>query len=173
MRLEGELSHPVTTAESNRKKKVFPYFLARSQPMKSHGLLIYCSSLNFFILPIKSFSFPCHAGTWMWLTMFSDLKCNSLLISNKPTFAEEISGSLFVSGQHFDGLYGHQSKLPVALGLVNKQGQYPQFSPLMLIDFLPDPEVWRYIFLLDPSSCPLYVWNSPGSQGTYFKVFKG
>ena len=67
--------------------------------MKSHRFLVYYSPPNFFSSSIKEFSFPCYVGTCTWLTMAADPSCNSLLILNKPIFAGELSGSLFILGQ--------------------------------------------------------------------------
>ena len=38
---KGQLSGPATMAQLNRKKKDCSFFLVRTQPMKSHGLLTY------------------------------------------------------------------------------------------------------------------------------------
>lgn len=38
--------------------------------------------------------------------------CSSLLIWNKPIFAGETTGRLFVLGQYFGGPYGDQEKTP-------------------------------------------------------------
>ena len=63
------------------------------------------------------------------------LNCNSLLISNKPIFAGEISGHLFDLGQHFGGPYGDQRRPLKTPGLVSKQVRYPQLSPLSSLLF--------------------------------------
>ena len=57
------------------------------------------------------------------LPWFQTPNCNSLPIPNKPIFAGEITGSLFVLGQHFGDLYRDPEKTPD--GLVSKQVQYP------------------------------------------------
>lgn len=50
---------------------------------------------NFLFFSIRALlPLPC-----MWITIVADSNCNSLLIPNKPNIAEEISGSLFTSGQ--------------------------------------------------------------------------
>ena len=89
-------------AKPNRKKKDSSFFLARIQPMKSHGLLVYYCPPNFFFLSVKSVLLPLSRGRLArgspWL---QTVNCNSLLIPNKPIFAETISGSLFVSGQNY------------------------------------------------------------------------
>ena len=51
--------------------------------------------------PYKAFSFACYAGELALGSSWSQTpNSNSLLIPNKPVFAGEISGSLFISGQH-------------------------------------------------------------------------
>lgn len=60
------------------------------------------------------------------------LNCNSLLIPNKPIFAREITGSLFVLGQHFGDLYRDPEKTPD--GLVSKQVQFPH-EPIAALIF--------------------------------------
>ena len=67
-----------------------------------------------------------------WLQM---LNCNSLLITNKPIFAGQISSSLFVLREHFGGPYGDHRRLPMAPGLVSKQVLYSQMNPLQLTAF--------------------------------------
>ena len=54
---QGELWCPVTRVETNRKKGTSS-FLTRTQPIKSHGLLIYhyCRSINFIFPSIKILS---------------------------------------------------------------------------------------------------------------------
>lgn len=83
-------------AEANRKTP----FLATTLLMKSHGSLVFYSLPN-FLFSIKSFSFPCCVGTWMWLAVLKTLNCNSLLIPSWPIFAGEITVSLFVLGQYY------------------------------------------------------------------------
>ena len=46
-------------------------YLAKSQPVKSHGLV---HKRKFLFLLIELFSFLWHAETWMWLTMNTDHK---------------------------------------------------------------------------------------------------
>ena len=94
---KGALPRSVTVTEPNRKKKDFSSFLAKTQPMKSHGLFVYFSASNFLFLSIKAFSFPCLWGLaqgcrhwiailyWIWI---------------KPI----ISASLFVSGQQYKNI---------------------------------------------------------------------
>ena len=92
--------------------------------------------------------------------------CNSLLILNKPTLAGEISGSLFILGQHFGGPYGGQRWSLLVPGLVSKQMQYPQLSPLSLTAFLTNPG-------LSPgsSSHSLCLWSSSHFWGDLLKAF--
>ena len=59
---------------------------------------------------------------------------NSLETLNKPIFAGEISGSLFVLGQHFDGLYRDQRKTPEG-SRAGKQTEYIQLEPIVLTAF--------------------------------------
>ena len=81
--------------EPNRKKKDSFSFLARTNQW-SYGLSVnYKRFSNCFFLPIKVFSFPCHAQLAYGSPWLQALKCNSLLILNKPIFTGEISSSLF------------------------------------------------------------------------------
>lgn len=66
-----ELSHPVKVAELKGQTKD-SFFLAKTEPVKSPGLPVYCSPPNFPFLPVKTFSFPCGAGTGTWLIMVAD-----------------------------------------------------------------------------------------------------
>ena len=62
--------------------------------------------LQLSLLPFPSIeSPPLHfcRGLSHGLPWLQTLNCNSILIQNRPIFAGEISGSLFVSGQHWDG----------------------------------------------------------------------
>ena len=88
--------------EPNRKKKDSISFLARTQPMKSHGIFVYQSLPNLLFISVKALSFPCYAGFAYGLSWLQTLNCNSLLTPNKTVFAGEISGSLFVSSQQVD-----------------------------------------------------------------------
>ena len=66
------LSCPAKIAEPSRKKKDSSSFLARTQPMKSHGwtlCLLYLLQLLF--PPIKEV-FPCHVGTCIWFSKTAD-----------------------------------------------------------------------------------------------------
>ena len=71
-RQEGALSCPVTIVEPSRKKKGSSSFMARVEPMKSHGLFIYSSPPNFLFPSMKASFFLCHVGTCTWLTMVAD-----------------------------------------------------------------------------------------------------
>ena len=71
--------------------------------MKSHELL-FTPALGISFSPsIKAFSFPCCGRLACGSPWLQTLNCNSLLILNKPIFVGEISGTLFVLGQHFGG----------------------------------------------------------------------
>ena len=155
-------------AEPNRKRKYSPSFLARAQPMKSRGLFVYYSPPNFLLLFIKNVLFLCPAGTCTWLPMVADPEWQ---FSADPIFAGKISGSLFVSGQHFGALYRHQGRLRMAPEQVSKHVWYPQLSPLSLTAFLANLKVWRYIFLLGLSLCPLCIWSSPAFTRDPFLSF--
>ena len=47
---------------TTRQEENSIFFLARTQPMKSHGFLVYNSPPNFLFLYIKELPFPCHSG---------------------------------------------------------------------------------------------------------------
>ena len=98
-----ELLHSVMIAQPNRKKKDLSSLLARTEPMKSHRLFII--ALPTFFSSLQMCSFLAMWGLVCGLLWLQTLNCNFLLISNKLIFAWEISGSLFVSGQHFITLY--------------------------------------------------------------------
>ena len=90
-------------AKPNRKKKDSSFFLARIQPMKSHGLFVYYSPPNFLFLSINEFSFPYHAGDLQVARrgckpQIAILSCSQI----NPFFAREIGGSLYVSDQHIN-----------------------------------------------------------------------
>ena len=80
--------------------------------MKSHGLFVNYSPPNFISTSIKAFSFLCCVGLSCVSPWLQTLNCNSLLISDKPILAGEISGSLFVLGQHFDVPYRDKTRHP-------------------------------------------------------------
>ena len=111
---KGELSHPGTIVEPNRKNKDSFSLLARTRPMKSRGLCLLQASqfpfpLNKNVLPLVSGRL---GSDWPWL---QTLNCDSLLIPSKSVFAGDISGSLFVSGQQSPFLL---PPLPVTLMLI-------------------------------------------------------
>ena len=87
----GGVLTPIPVVEPNWKKKSSS-FLARAQPMKGHGLLVYYSPPNFLFLSIKAFSFPCPLGTCMCLTMVACLVCRSLLCWINPSLLEKYLG---------------------------------------------------------------------------------
>ena len=91
----GELLLPVMTAEPNRKKKDSSSFLARTQPIKSHGRLVNYNSPNFLFLSIKVFSLLALQGLALTLYGCRLLNSSSLLMQNKPIFPGEKSFSLF------------------------------------------------------------------------------
>ena len=70
-RPEGGLSPPAPIAEPRRNNDSSS-FLARTQPMKSHGLFVYCSPPCFcfpLLKPVPSFA--------QWLAMAGDPKLQS------------------------------------------------------------------------------------------------
>ena len=69
---------------------------------KSPGPFVYYSPPNFLFLSIKASPSLAVGGFARGSPWLQTLNYNSLLIliPNKPTFAGEISGSLFISGQH-------------------------------------------------------------------------
>ena len=68
--------------------------------MESHGLFVYYSPPNFLILSIKAVSLPCCVGTCMLLAMVAFPEWQFSDDPEQTYFSREISGSLFVSGQH-------------------------------------------------------------------------
>ena len=75
---KGELSCPLRLTELNRKKKDLFSFLARTQPLKSHGFVVYCSLASQLPLPPdESYFFPDHVGTCLWLNMLVDPELQS------------------------------------------------------------------------------------------------
>lgn len=50
-------------------------------------------------------------GTCIWLTRLQTSNCNSLLILGKSNFAREISGSLFVLGQHSACVFSDKAQI--------------------------------------------------------------
>ena len=92
---KGMFSCPVMIAKSNKKNKTS--LLARTQPMKSHGLIVYHDLLNFLFPSVKLFSFPCCAAICpSWL---QTLNHNFLLVLKKTNSSEKITIILFVLGK--------------------------------------------------------------------------
>ena len=73
--------------------------------------------------------------------MVPDPKLQSQLILNNSIFAREISGILFVLGQHLVAHTRTRGDPPKVLGLVSKELQYPWLSLLLLTASLADPGV--------------------------------
>lgn len=113
--------------------------------LKCHRLCVYSSPPKFLFLCINMLFFPCHAGTCMW---FSFLKKKKVYIY--------ISGSLFIPVSIFVAFVGSKED-PQTLGSVSKQ----VWDPLLIFVFLIDPGVWKWVFLLDLSSCLLCVRSIP------------
>ena len=109
-------------AESNREKTDSSTSPARTQPMKCPGCCLPQPSQLPFPLD-KAFSLAVWrlACSSPWL---QTPNCNSLLFLNKLIIAGEISGSLFILGQHFGDPYGDQRRPPKALGLLNRCGTH-------------------------------------------------
>ena len=82
---------------------------------------LFTTALSTFFSSIKVF-LPLLSGDSLQLSEFTNPK---LQFSADPIFAGEIAGSVFVSDQHFGGLYKAQRRCPAAPGLVNKQVWYP------------------------------------------------
>ena len=120
-------------------------------------------NLSFFF---KRFPFPlsfgnlnvsCHGGRpWIAALCFSCV------------FAAEISGSLFVSGQHVSGPHRDQRRVPTALGVVCKQVQYPLLSPLLVTVLLTNCGEWRCVYPGTELSPPLHLKHA----GFIFYLFK-
>lgn len=89
------------TTEPKRKKNNSSFFLAGIQTKKSQTLFAYSGPPNFLFLSMKASSFPCAGGPACGSSWLQTRNCSSLLILNKPIFAGEIPGSVFVLGQHF------------------------------------------------------------------------
>ena len=66
---------------------------------------------------------------------------NFLLILNKLIFATEITGSLFVLGQHFGSPYGDPEKTPDNSKAGEQTDLVHTWSPLLLTAFLANPGV--------------------------------
>lgn len=95
------------------------------------------------------FFLPSRMGTCTWLTIWlQTLNCNSLTILNRCIIAGEISGILFILGQHFGGLHRDQRRRLKALGLLNRCGTQCHSLLSCWLEFC------RYAFLLDPKFMP-------------------
>ena len=92
-----------TIATLNRKKKYSFSFLARIQPVKSHGLFVEQPSQLPFPCYKSALHLLCFGDLHMGSLWLQSLNYNSLLIPNKLIFSGEISDSLFVSGQEREG----------------------------------------------------------------------
>ena len=128
--------------------------------------VVYMLNLSFFFF--KRFLFPlsfgnlnvsCHGGRpWIAALRFSCM------------FTGEISGSLFVSGQHCSGPHRDQTRFPTALGLVCKQVKYPLLSPLLITVLPTNSGEWRCVFILELSFHPLCIWSTLALFGIYLNV---
>ena len=146
----GEHSCSVTVAEPNKEEERLLSWQRLSQWKATDS--VYYSALNFLFLFI---SFPSLAvwGVLCSSLSLQNLNCSFLLIPNKSIFAGERASSVFVSGQHFGGLYKAQRRRPAAPGLVSKQVWYPQSNQLLFVVF-PAQEsegiafswIWAYTF---------------------------
>ena len=108
--------------------------------MKCHGLCWPWPSQFPFLLP----SFPYGNLLTIWL---QTLNWNSLTILNRCIIAGEISGILFILGQHFGGLHRNQRRRLKTPGLLNRCGTHCHLLSCWL-------EFCRYTFLLDPKFMP-------------------
>lgn len=86
---------PCNIAEPKKRKKDF--IPRKTQPMKSHRLFVYYSppTTSLYKKPSPS---SCYVGLGCG-SVLQTLNSNCPMISNKPIFAEEISGRVFISGQ--------------------------------------------------------------------------
>ena len=98
------------------------------------------------------------------------LNCSSLLIPNKPIFAGEISGNIFISGQYFSACMGTRGD-PEGFRASEQTGAVTTVEPIVTHCLLSDLGVWRFIFLLDARSCPLCIWSSLAFIQELFKRF--
>ena len=145
-------------AESNRKKK-YSSFLARIQPMKSHRLLVYYSPPNFLFSCIRVLlPLPC----WDLHRAHHNCRLQSVILcwcQINPFLLEKYL-AVYLS-QHFGGPYRDPEKTPDGSGADEQTGTRFITQPNFTHCF-SHWRVWRYIFLLDLSSCPLWVWSSTG-----------
>ena len=84
---KGALSCSGRTAEPLSKQDFS--FLARTQSVGNHGLLVYYGPSNFLSLFMKAFSFPCCLGLAYSSPWLQTLKCNSLLVRINPSLLEK------------------------------------------------------------------------------------
>lgn len=68
-----------------------------------------------------------------------------------PLFSGDITGSLFILGQHFGIPLGDPVKILDYFEACEQTDVVPTLNLLMLTAFLTDPEIFKQIFLLDPS----------------------
>lgn len=87
------MSYNETRAQQEEERPLF--FPGKNKAMKRHELFVYYG----LFFSIRTFFFPCHVETCMWLTMNTYSNCTSLLIQYKPIFLENTR--LFISGRHF------------------------------------------------------------------------
>lgn len=130
-------------AEPSGKKQDSSTFPVRIQPMKCHGLCSPWPSQLPFLLPPSPYG-----DLHMAHNMVADPNCNSLTILNRCIIAGEISGILFILGQHFGGLHRDQRRRLKALGLLNRYGTQCYSLLSCWLEFC------RYTFLLDPKFMP-------------------
>ena len=97
---EGGALTPSDRSRAHRRNRLLFFFLARTQPMKSWDLFVY-EALPASFTFCKRILLLCDERNYTWLSWLQTPNCSSLLTPNKPVFAGEIFGGLFVSGQHF------------------------------------------------------------------------
>ena len=114
-----------------------------------------------FLFPLSfgNLNVSCHGGRpWTATLCFSCM------------FTGEISGSLFVSGQHCSGPHRDQRRFPTALGQMCKQVQYPRLSPLFITVLPTNSGEWRYVYPGTELSPSLHLKHS-GFIWDLFKCF--
>ena len=90
---KGDLPHPLIVVHQEEKDLFFP---SKNSANESFLTLYYSLSTPFLFLPFLEACFFPHSGRiCMWLLWLHNVKCNSLLIPNKPIFAGKIFRSLF------------------------------------------------------------------------------
>ena len=85
---------------------------------------------------------------------WQSLICNSLCIPNKPIFAGEIYGPLFVLGEHFGGLQGGQRRCQSWFWNWWGNRCSRHLEPTVTDYSFPGHEVWRYIFFSESEFTP-------------------